>query len=218
MKVEILFIYLITALSPVAIFSQTEPKSKDFIIFKNGKKLNGNKVIKKKGRILFLDEKPYELNTVMFYHNNKGNFAKTPLGFQKRTIDGKVSVYSNSSVVNPNKNLNPLNSWYTMDESFVKRTSYSNLRVNLKDNVSSMQYLNTYRNLNILGLGLTGAGLGIFTYSMNQYSWTSSEINISNTIYVSLATCLSGVIILGIAPRKMAKAILAYNNSSKLKL
>ena len=217
MKVEILFIYLITALSPVAIFSQTEPKSKDFIIFKNGKKLNGNKVIKK-GRILFLDEMAYELNTVMFYHNNKGNFAKTPLGFQKRTIDGKVSVYSNSSVVNPNKNLNPLNSWYTMDESFVKRTSYSNLRVNLKDNVSSMQYLNTYRNLNILGLGLTGAGLGIFTYSMNQYSWTSSEINISNTIYVSLATCLSGVIILGIAPRKMAKAIQAYNNSSKLKL
>ena len=160
MKVEILFIYLITALSPVAIFSQTEPKSKDFIIFKNGKKLNGNKVIKK-GRILFLDEMAYELNTVMFYHNNKGNFAKTPLGFQKRTIDGKVSVYSNSSVVNPNKNLNPLNSWYTMDESFVKRTSYSNLRVDLKDNVSSMQYLNTYRNLNILGLGLTGAGLGI---------------------------------------------------------
>ena len=48
-----------------------------------------------------------------------------------------------------------------MDESFVKRTSYSNLRVDLKDNVSSMQYLNTYRNLNILGLGLTGAGLGI---------------------------------------------------------
>jgi len=161
MKVEILFIYLITALSPVAIFSQTEPKSKDFIIFKNGKKLNGNKVIKKKGRILFLDEKPYELNTVMFYHNNKGNFAKTPLGFQKRTIDGKVSVYSNSPGVNPNKNLEPLKSWYTMDESFVKRTSYSNLRVDLKDNVSSMQYLNTYRNLNILGLGLTGAGLGI---------------------------------------------------------
>ena len=52
----------------------------------------------------------YELNTVMFYHNNKGNFAKTPLGFQKRAIDGKVSVYSNSSVVNPNKALG----WYTM--------------------------------------------------------------------------------------------------------
>jgi len=46
----------------------------------------------------------------MFYQNNKGNFAKTPLGFQKRAIDGKVSVYSNSSVVNPNKALG----WYTM--------------------------------------------------------------------------------------------------------
>jgi|GEM_PF-3306162 len=214
MKVEILFIYLITALSPVAIFSQTEPKSKDFIIFKNGKKLNGNKVIKKKGRILFLDEKPYELNTVMFYHNNKGNFAKTPLGFQKRTIDGKVSVYSNSSVVNPNKNLNPLNSWYTMDESFVKRTSYSNLRVNLKDNVSSMQYLNTYRNLNILGLGLTGAGLGITLYSLYQV-FDSFNLKIP---YVGLAALLSGAIIVQVAPRKMAKAIQAYNNSSKLKL
>jgi len=60
--------------------------------------------------VLFLDEMAYELNTVMFYHNNKGNFAKTPLGFQKRAIDGKVSVYSNSSVVNPNKALG----WYTM--------------------------------------------------------------------------------------------------------
>ena len=213
MKVEILFIYLITALSPVAIFSQTEPKSKDFIIFKNGKKLNGNKVIKK-GRILFLDEMAYELNTVMFYHNNKGNFAKTPLGFQKRAIDGKVSVYSNSSVVNPNKALG----WYTMDESFVKRTSYSNLKEDLKSNIVSMQHLKTSRTLLFVGIGMLGAGLGIFTYSMNQYSWTSSEINISNTTYVSLATCLSGVIILGIVPRKMVKAIQAYNNSSKLKL
>ena len=217
MKKKILFIFLISALSPVAIFSQTEPESKDFIIFENGKKLNGNEVVKK-GRILFLDEKAYELNTVMFYHNNKGNFAKTPLGFQKRTIDGKVSVYSNPFVVNPNENLNPMNSWYTMDESFVKRTSYSNLRVDLKDNVSSMQYLNTYRNLNFVGIGMLVTGLGIFIYSMNQYSWTSSEINISNTTYVSLATYLSGVIVMQVAPRKMVKAIQAYNNSSKLKL
>lgn len=217
MKKKILFIFLISALSPVAIFSQTEPESKDFIIFENGKKLNGNEVIKK-GRILFLDEKAYELNTVMFYHNNKGNFAKTPLGFQKRTIDGKVSVYSNPFVVNPNENLNPMNSWYTMDESFVKRTSYSNLRVDLKDNVSSMQYLNTYRNLNFVGIGMLVTGLGIFIYSMNQYSWTSSEINISNTTYVSLATLLSGAIVVQVAPRKMVKAIQAYNNSSKLKL
>lgn len=217
MKVDILFIFLISALSPVAIFSQTEPESKDFIIFENGKKLNGNEVIKK-GRILFLDEKAYELNTVMFYHNNKGNFAKTPLGFQKRTIDGKVSVYSNPFVVNPNENLNPMNSWYTMDESFVKRTSYSNLRVDLKDNVSSMQYLNTYRNLNFVGIGIIGAGLGIGIYSISQYSWTSWEINISNTTYVSLATLLSGVIVVQVAPRKMVKAIQAYNNSSKLKL
>lgn len=217
MKKKILFIFLISALSPVAIFSQTEPESKDFIIFENGKKLNGNEVVKK-GRILFLDEKAYELNTVMFYHNNKGNFAKTPLGFQKRTIDGKVSVYSNPFVVNPNENLNPMNSWYTMDESFVKRTSYSNLRVDLKDNVSSMQYLNTYRNLNFVGIGMLVTGLGIFIYSMNQYSWTSLEINISNTTYVSLATYLSGVIVMQVAPRKMVKAIQAYNNSSKLKL
>lgn len=217
MKKKILFIFLISALSPVAIFSQTEPESKDFIIFENGKKLNGNEVVKK-GRILFLDEKAYELNTVMFYHNNKGNFAKTPLGFQKRTIDGKVSVYSNPFVVNPNENLNPMNSWYTMDESFVKRTSYSNLRVDLKDNVSSMQYLNTYRNLNFVGIGMLVTGLGIFIYSMNQYSWTSSEINISNTTYVSLATLLSGAIVVQVAPRKMVKAIQAYNNSSKLKL
>lgn len=217
MKVDILFIFLISALSPVAIFSQTEPESKDFIIFENGKKLNGNEVVKK-GRILFLDEKAYELNTVMFYHNNKGNFAKTPLGFQKRTIDGKVSVYSNPFVVNPNENLNPMNSWYTMDESFVKRTSYSNLRVDLKDNVSSMQYLNTYRNLNFVGIGMLVTGLGIFIYSMNQYSWTSWEINISNTTYVSLATLLSGAIVVQVAPRKMVKAIQAYNNSSKLKL
>lgn len=217
MKKKILFIFLISALSPVAIFSQTEPESKDFIIFENGKKLNGNEVIKK-GRILFLDEKAYELNTVMFYHNNKGNFAKTPLGFQKRTIDGKVSVYSNPFVVNPNENLNPMNSWYTMDESFVKRTSYSNLRVDLKDNVSSMQYLNTYRNLNFVGIGMLVTGLGIFIYSMNQYSWTSWEINISNTTYVSLATLLSGAIVVQVAPRKMVKAIQAYNNSSKLKL
>ena len=217
MKVDILFIFLISALSPVAIFSQTEPESKDFIIFENGKKLNGNEVVKK-GRILFLDEKAYELNTVMFYHNNKGNFAKTPLGFQKRTIDGKVSVYSNPFVVNPNENLNPMNSWYTMDESFVKRTSYSNLRVDLKDNVSSMQYLNTYRNLNFVGIGMLVTGLGIFIYSMNQYSWTSWEINISNTTYVSLATLLSGAIVVHVAPRKMVKAIQAYNNSSKLKL
>ncbi len=217
MKKKILFIFLISALSPVAIFSQTEPESKDFIIFENGKKLNGNEVVKK-GRILFLDEKAYELNTVMFYHNNKGNFAKTPLGFQKRTIDGKVSVYSNPFVVNPNENLNPMNSWYTMDESFVKRTSYSNLRVDLKDNVSSMQYLNTYRNLNFVGIGMLVTGLGIFIYSMNQYSWTSWEINISNTTYVSLATLLSGAIVVQVAPRKMVKAIQAYNNSSKLKL
>lgn len=217
MKKKILFIFLISALSPVAIFSQTEPESKDFIIFENGKKLNGNEVVKK-GRILFLDEKAYELNTVMFYHNNKGNFAKTPLGFQKRTIDGKVSVYSNPFVVNPNENLNPMNSWYTMDESFVKRTSYSNLRVDLKDNVSSMQYLNTYRNLNFVGIGMLVTGLGIFIYSMNQYSWTSLEINISNTTYVSLATLLSGAIVVQVAPRKMVKAIQAYNNSSKLKL
>lgn len=217
MKKKILFIFLISALSPVAIFSQTDPESKDFIIFENGKKLNGNEVVKK-GRILFLDEKAYELNTVMFYHNNKGNFAKTPLGFQKRTIDGKVSVYSNPFVVNPNENLNPMNSWYTMDESFVKRTSYSNLRVDLKDNVSSMQYLNTYRNLNFVGIGMLVTGLGIFIYSMNQYSWTSWEINISNTTYVSLATLLSGAIVVQVAPRKMVKAIQAYNNSSKLKL
>ncbi len=164
MKVEILFIYLITALSPVAIFSQTEPKSKDFIIFKNGKKLNGNKVIKKKGRILFLDEMAYELNTVMFYHNNKGNFAKTPLGFQKRAIDGKVSVYSNSSVVNPNKNLEPLKSWYTMDESFVKRTSYSNLRERFKGvMLSSMQHLKHFSELYILWVsGCNGCGFGYF--------------------------------------------------------
>lgn len=81
-----------------------------------------------------------------------------------------------------------------------------------------MQHLKTSRTLLFVGIGMLGAGLGIFTYSMNQYSWTSSEINISNTTYVSLATCLSGVIILGIAPRKMVKAIQAYNNSSKLKL
>ena len=154
----------------------------------------------------------------MFYQNNKGNFAKTPLGFQKRAIDGKVSVYSNSSVVNPNKALNPLRSWYTMDESFVKRMSYSNLKEDLKSNIVSMQHLKTSRTLLFVGIGMVGAGLGIFTYSMNLYSWTSSEINISNTTYVSLATCLSGVIILGIVPRKMVKAIQAYNNSSKLKL
>ena len=104
-----------------------------------------------------------------------------------------------------------------MDESFVKRMSYSNLKEDLKSNIVCMQHLKTSRTLLFVGIGMVGAGLGIFTYSMNQYIWTSSEINIYNTT-VSLATCLSGAIILGIAPRKIVKAIQAYNNSSKLKL
>mgnify|MGYP001605752231 FL=1 len=212
---------LVFILAPITSFSQANDEANHFIVFKSGKKLVGNEVIKK-GRILFLDEKAYELNTVMFYQNNKGNFAKTPFGFQNRIIDGKVSVYSSFSIsiVNPNKNLNLKNSWYTMDYSFVKRTSYSNLREDLKDNVSSMQYLNSYRNLNVLGWGLSGAGLGITLYSLSQaFDPTQSfTFNIPNTIYVGLAAILSGVIIVSVPPRKMFKAIQAYNNSSKVKL
>ena len=212
---------LVFILAPITSFSQANDEANHFIVFKNGKKLVGNEVIKK-GRILFLDEKAYELNTVMFYQDNKGNFAKTPFGFQNRIIDGKVSVYSSFSIsiVNPNKNLNLKNSWYTMDYSFVKRTSYSNLREDLKDNVSSMQYLNSYRNLNVLGWGLTGAGFGITLYSLVQ-ALDSAQffyINIPNTFYAGLAVLFSGGSVLKVAPRKMFKAIQAYNNSSKVKL
>ncbi len=206
---------LIFILIPFIGFSQSEHKGTDFIIFNNGEKLYGNQVLKK-GRVLFLDEKSYELNTVMFYQNYKGNFAKTSFGFQNRIIEGKVSFYSSSFVINPNKALNPFTSWYTMDYSFVKRTSYSNLRVDLKDNVSSMKYLYTYRNLNILGWGLTGAGVGITMYSLRQAF--DQSFYIPNTFYAGVAAILSGGIILQIAPRKMFKAIQAYNNSRKSKL
>lgn len=208
---------LVFILVPITSFSQVNDEANHFIVFKNGKKLVGNEVIKRE-RILFLDEQAYELNTVMFYQNNKGNFAKTPFGFQNRIIDGKVSFYSSSFVINPNKALNPFNSWYTMDYSFVKRTSYSNLRKDLKDNVSSMQYLNSYKNLNILGWGLTVAGAGIIAYSLIQGLNSNLSFNVPNTMYVGLAAFLSGPIIVKVAPRKMVKAIQAYNNSSNVKL
>lgn len=215
MTQKIFITILVFILAPITSFSQANDEANHFIVFKNGKKLVGNEVIKK-GRILFLDEKAYELNTVMFYQNNNGNFAKTPLGFKNRIIDGKVSFYGSSFVINPNKAL--YHSWYTTDYSFVKRTRYFNLREDLKDNVSSMQYLNSYKNLNILGWGLTGAGFGIFLYSFRQAFDPTQSFNIPNTLYVGLASILSGAIIVQVAPRKMVKAIQAYNNSSKVKL
>ena len=214
MTQKIFITILVFILAPITSFSQANDEANHFIVFKNGKKLVGNEVIKK-GRRLFLDEKAYELNTVMFYQNNNGNFAKTPLGFKNRIIDGKVSFYGSSFVINPNKALYP---WYTTDYSFVKRTSYFNLMEDLKDNVSSMQYLNSYKNLNILGWGLTGAGAGIIVYSLIQGLSSNLSFNVPNTMYVGLAAFLSGPIIVSIAPRKMVKAIQAYNNSSKVKL
>ena len=212
MTTKILFSFLISILYPIVSFSQAEAETTDFIILVSGEKIVGNKVIKKRSQV-FIDENVYKSKSVMFYQNKSGNFAQTPFGFQGRMIDGKVSVYSFSRV-NPKQTLNPINSWYTMDNSFVKRTSYSNLRKDLKDNISSMQYLNSYRNLTFLGLGMVGIGTGITMYHLMQAFQPQSSFNISKTIYIGLFSCLSGSIVLQIAPRKMFKAIKVYNRSN----
>ncbi len=203
-------------LAPIICFSQLENKSADFIILDNGKKIFGNKVTKK-GSQLFVDENVYKSKYIMFYQNELGNYAKTSLGFQKRIIDGNISVYSLSRV-NPDKTVNLINSWYTKDNSFVKRAIYSNLREDLNDNSSSIDHLKTYRILNFIGLGVVASGIGITMYSLTQAFKPNGSFVIPNTIYVGLAAALTGSVVLQIAPRRVSKAINEYNNSTKSKL
>ena len=220
MKTKILFIFLFSILAPIIGFSQVEKDDTVFIIFDNGEKIIGHKLKKKSGE-LFLDDNVYKSKSIMFYQNKSGNFANTSFGFQKRFINGKVSVYSFSFLnpnLNPKKKLNPISSYYAIDNSFVKRASYSNLKEDLKSNIVSLQHLKISRNLCFVGIGMIGIGTGITIHSFSQAFHPNRSFNIPNTIYVGLAAYLIGAIILEIAPLKMFKAIQTYNNSSNLKL
>ena len=125
MKTKILFIFLLSILAPIIGFSQVEKDDTVFIIFDNGEKIIGHKLKKKCGE-LFLDDNVYKSKSIMFYQNKSGNFANTSFGFQKRFINGKVSVYSFSFLnpyLNPKKKLNPISSYYASLEIYVLRES-----------------------------------------------------------------------------------------------
>ncbi len=136
----------------------------------------------------------YESNTVEYFQNNHGYFAN--LGrihgmnkerYAMRIILGKINLYEEIDLSvygsnelqteGTNNNQDPMLAtgkvleYYTLGESSMGETSirkatYSNLKIDLKDNASSMIHLKKHRNYKILQLSMIGIGSGILAANL----------------------------------------------------
>ncbi len=139
--------------------------------------------------VFTMQNESYESNTVEYFQNNHGFFAN--LGrihgmnkerYAMRIELGKINLYEEVDLSvygseelqteGTNNNQDPMLAtgkvleYYTMGESSmgestIREATYSNLKVDLQDNASSMAHLRKHRNYKILQWGMIGIGSGI---------------------------------------------------------
>lgn len=139
--------------------------------------------------VFTMQSETFESNTVEYFQNNHGYFAN--LGrihgmnkerYAMRIELGKInlfeevdlSVYGGEELhaEGSNNNQDPMLAtgkvleYYTLGESSmgetsIRKASYQNLKIDLRENAASMQHLRRYRNYKMLQIGMIGIGSGI---------------------------------------------------------
>ncbi len=186
-----------------------------------------------------VDSVKYKQVNIKFYNNTDGFFANIskyeglgPSGFAERVSKGKINLYNKQvSMYNPG-HMGPhgmmMGGGYTQNTlqyynkgfGSLKKAKYKNLVEDLADNLNSMNYLAKYKkNRNIAtGLFIAGGAIGIIGLVgfISKTSNTSGEppqdTSVNTALMISGAgTMMVGSIITMGAPKKIKKAVDAYN-------
>jgi len=160
----------------------------DMIFGKVEYKLSKKLFHKNSGRFIINDSTNYEASKVKAFQNSKGYFAKISGedDFVKREAEGKIDLYSTTyNYGGTGGTFNTINTphgsfttfipgsyggsqtvnYFSKDGGEVLNADYNNLREALKDNPTSMAFLDEYRTLNYVKYGAGIVGLGLIASS-----------------------------------------------------
>lgn len=182
MKRILLFSISILILSNV--FCQSNDQNRDYIYFNNGE-INYYSNVEFKTPLFsnnyFLvdSNKSFSVDKVKFYNNRDGFYGKCPYQslvssdfFAERIMAGNANMYK--LVVNTGRNY-IVKYYYNIGFGDLKKTTYSNLIVDLGSNQECVIELEKYRKARNIINGVWGAGFGLVLYGV-----ISTISNISN--------------------------------------
>ena len=179
--------FLLTLLSISAYAQKSNPRS--YIQLMSGESIEGKELIfvapSQNEPVFQLDGISYPAKEVEFFKNKHGYFANLGRieGFDKpsfamRIDKGRTNLYQRIDVgvyagaeLMPGTNGEGLSDgtsfqFYNVGDEPLRKVGYSNMKVDLADNLGATAHLKDYRKFRFLQLGLIGSGAGVLASSL----------------------------------------------------
>jgi len=179
--------FLLTLLSISAYAQKSNPRS--YIQLMSGESIEGKELIfvapSQNEPVFRLDGISYPAKEVEFFKNMHGYFANLGRieGFDKpsfamRIDKGRTNLYQRIDVgvyagaeLMPGTNGEGLSDgtsfqFYNVGDEPLRKVGYSNMKVDLADNLGATAHLKDYRKFRFLQLGLIGSGAGVLASSL----------------------------------------------------
>ena len=179
--------FLLTLLSISAYAQKSNPRS--YIQLMSGESIEGKELIfvapSQNEPVFRLDGISYSAKEVEFFKNKHGYFANLGRieGFDKpsfamRIDKGRTNLYQRIDVgvyagaeLMPGTNGEGLSDgtsfqFYNVGDEPLRKVGYSNMKVDLADNLGATAHLKDYRKFRFLQLGLIGSGAGVLASSL----------------------------------------------------
>jgi len=187
--------------------------------------------------ILVDKEKKYNIDSVAAYSNKYGEFIKARTkykrGFYKKELQGRINTYSsevttyNPGMMGPNGAMTPSTfssnkiEYYTKQGSSFKDINYSNLLIDLSDNLESIRKLQEVRKINrintFLYLGAAATFIGGIIHTSGKAKDNESlppsqrDVSLSPLLFAGPVIAVIPLMTKSTKQRKLNEAIKIYN-------
>jgi hypothetical protein len=197
------FLYVILCLSAFNATAQlTKPVHK--VVLFSGEVFTGERLVYEtpilRPAYFALDMEEFESSSVNYFQNNHGYFTNLARlhgmnseRYALRIATGKMNLFEevdlsvyggdelktadSSGIQDPMLATGEMYEYYSKGDQPVRKASYRNLVVDLKDNEQSIKHLHAYRNYTILQWGMLGVGSAIIAANIMAQSNSAVRFN-----------------------------------------